>query len=279
MPRRILEAIEVTTAISVFGYMTLRAHWNYLGVTSMAGMGIDRYLMEVYSIVVGELPYALLIAAVIAGVVLPMRWLFRAARDRMQRLDAFARRVEMRMRQGLDVVILILLAIAQVQLLKAVSGTCRNDVVLGDLKTHVAHRCYEAEPRLVLFHAIVLLCIIAGLVYRNAPEARRRRIVAIAAVLIALQLPTLYGMSVKARLYPGARIVMASTKDSIPGLLMLQTTEFVELWTVRDGRGEMVVVPRENIGSMTAVDLRDIFTVAQTVGRNPATLAKACGVE
>lgn len=279
MSRRILEAIEVTTAISVFGYMTLRAHWNYLGVTSMVGVGIDRYLMEVYSIVVGELPYALLIAVVIAGVVLPLRWFFSAARNRMQRIDTFARRVEVRARRGLPIVILILLAIAQVQLLKEASGTCRNDVVLGDLKTHLAHRCYDAEPRLVLFHAIVLLCVIAGLVYRHAPEARLQRMTAIAAVLIALQLPMLYGMSVKARLYPGARIVMAPAKDSIAGLLMLQTTEFVELWTVRNGRGEMVVVPRENIATLTAVDLRDIFTVAQTVARSPEALAKACGVE
>jgi hypothetical protein len=280
LTQRIFSAVEVGAVIGAFGYMTLRAHWNYLGVTSIAGIGLERYLMEVYGIVAGQLPFVLLIALLIAAVFFPLRALLVKAIRRRPSLDDRFSRMQQLVRRTSPSIVLILLAVAQIRLLQVASGgRCRMDVALNDLKARAADGCYEPEPRVLLFYGLVLLCIAGVLIGRRESFGRLHKIVLMAAVLLALQLPILYGTHVKTPLYPGAKVVTTSlTRPVVIGLLVLQTEELVEVWTVRNGRGEMVVVPRESIASMTVTDIRDLLAVARAAAADPRSFAASCGV-
>jgi hypothetical protein len=282
MAPRLLDAVEVGAGVGAFGYMALRAHWNAIGATSLAGIGIDRYLMEVYGILAGQLPFVLLIALLIAVVVLPLRWLLRIGPQRIRSFDAFAGRLKRPARSTLPIVLLILLVLAQLRLLQVLSGgRCATDVALGDLKLRAASHCYDVEPKLLLFYGLALLCIAGAFFYRAATADRLRRIVAVATLIIALQLPILYGARIKPPRYPGVKVsvVAPAAQPSVIGLLILQSDDAVELWTARNGRGEFVVVPRGHIDSMVVTDVHDLFAVASAVARDPAALPKACGIE
>src|SRR3954453_13789402 len=44
---------KITAALAALGYISLRSHLNYLGISSMTSLGADRYLMETYALVYG----------------------------------------------------------------------------------------------------------------------------------------------------------------------------------------------------------------------------------
>jgi uncharacterized membrane protein len=289
MGHRIVEAVGVGTALGTFGYMALRAHWNHLGVTTLAGLGFDRYVMETYNIVAGELPYLLLFLAVLALISGALLLLHRALR-RNQRVELMFRRLELPLRRAVPFVLLLLLAAAQLRLMQVLTGPggsrCGVDVALGNVVARQASHCYEHPAQSILLYLLLAVCAIAFFAartsFRTARTSTQRLLagmIVAAAIIVGLQLPMLYGRGVKLPRYPAARITLNDqAATSLVGLVVMQTTGAIELWTIDRGIGQMLVIPQGEIRSMRIGEMRDLFKVARAVAVEPSTFAKECGL-
>jgi hypothetical protein len=257
----------VTSVLVAFGYMALRAHWNFLGVTSLAGVGTDRYLMETYSIVAGAMPAALLLLLITGAAAIAIRLGVRVA-------PVFARRAEGPLLRARPWIFLLLLAATQFRMLQVFSrggADCSIDVALGDLRSKGSAGCFAQSNEMLLFYGTATLCI-ATLLLRGRAGARQQYTIwsaaAAAAVVVALQLPILYGRALKPPRYPAATIAM--TGGEVKGLLVLQTANAVELWTVQNASGRMLVIPMGQVKSIHSGSLRNLLDVAQQAAKGQA---------
>jgi uncharacterized membrane protein YhaH (DUF805 family) len=278
-----LDTVEVGGALVAFGYMAVRSQWNYLGIASLPGVGAERFLMEVYSIVSGELPAALLflLAGLIVTAVLRVVLAFLR---RSAIVDGKLRQIESFGTRALPFIAIVLLALAQLWLLRIATGAderCRGDVSLGKVDGLVAARCDEKRPAHA-FYTIAILCALTAIAVRRMRGDGRTiwGVMTAAVVVIAVQLPLLYGIAVKAAVFPGAQLNLEGAQPPLVGLVVLQTASAVELWTVNDGAGRIVVVPASRITQMTVGRVCDLFEVARTQGAVPSQpLFAACGLD
>jgi hypothetical protein len=275
IPARALEILGATGVLAAFGYMALRAHWNFLGVTSLAGVGTDRYLMETYSIVAGALLPALLLLLIAGAAAMAVRLCVRVA-------PVFARRAEGPLLRARPWIFLLLLVAAQFRMLQVFSRgglDCSVDVALGDLQSKGRAGCFAQSDETVLFYGMAVLCI-ATLFLRGRAAARQQHAIwsaaAAAAVVVALQLPILYGRALKPPRYPAAAI--ATTSGDVKGLLVLQTANAVELWTVQNASGSMLVIPMGQVKSIRSEGLRNLLDVAQQAVKGPAAFDQSLGL-
>jgi len=240
--------------------MTLRAHWNFLGVTTLSGIGIDRYLMETWAIVAGALPSLLLVLLIAVLAMIAIRIFNRFA-------PAIARRTVPPLLGALPWIVVLLLMASQFRMAQVFSrggSDCSIDIALGDLQRRDRSGCFAQPDESVLFYGTTVLCIAALLLRGRVAKPQKQQVVwsagAAIAIVVALQLPILYGRTLKPPTYPAASITM--TNGQLNGLLVLQTGDAVELWTVQNAHGQMLIIPMGQVQSIRAGALRNLFTVA-----------------
>jgi hypothetical protein len=194
----------------------------------------------------------------------------------------FARRAEGPLLRARPWIFLLLLAAAQFRMLQVFSrggADCSIDVALGDLQSKSSAGCFAQSNEIVLFYGTATLCI-ATLLLRERAATRQRHalwsVAAAAAVVVALQLPILYGRALKPPRYPAATVAM--TSGEVKGLLVLQTANAVELWTMQNASGSMLVIPMGQVKSIRSGSLRNLLDVAQQAVKGPAAFDQSLGL-
>jgi hypothetical protein len=257
--RNLLDSLEKLTKIAgivaVFGYLSLRSHLNFLGVPSQATLGVDRYLMEAYQFL-SALCYSpdLLLLVLAAGLCISLAQA-RAA-DPSTHFTVW-RKLEGHLsltkwlRGGVPPLALIIgacgLMLRELQLM-TLSGTA---VAVGALRESSNKMALAAMPVRAAgedhFLLVALFCAGGIAAYRLRPRDLAPfptavwKSFAFALILLALQLPILYGAFLRPAIYSKVE-VRQKDYPAVCGALIVDTGERLVLWRANNGRGWVEVL-------------------------------------
>jgi len=270
----LIGAVGVAGILALFGYLSLRAHWNHLGIAAPAGVGAERYAQETYQIVLSSVQWLALIALAAAVPIVVIRLIVRAVARRSPRAAAISLTLTPKL---LPLLLLLTLIVVEIAVLRITSPPasptypnvqCSSDIALGALREKAAAGCYTPRPGLPTFLAALLVTIAAFVLTAAAEPTLLQKLVWLAALAMALQLPIVYGYAVKPPLYRVARLTVAD--HQLVGILVLQTSDAIELWDATAAYGRMIIVSAHDVKSMesgAAVDLENVIT---TVAADPS---------
>jgi hypothetical protein len=130
-----------------------------------------------------------------------------------------------------------------------------------------------AERSGLTMHLVVLVLGTMLILITTWPEAAKplwpRQLMVVAAVLLWLQLPLLYGTLLQPRLYPIALATFEDEKRSpICGLLVYATEHDLALWRADAKGGETVSLSREAVTMIQIGATRDLLEDARTASAN-----------
>lgn len=299
------KVVKLSAVLGAFGYMSLRAHLNYLGVSSTSSLGLERYLMETYNFAATTFVEVVVLIAIALLIFLLLNFIGRLvlrnerAAGAAQRLCAWGRR--MRGKPFLPGALLLATLGYYFWLLATLSRHgAHADVAVGRL---VPEQLQQGDLSW-LFYRTCIVCVVGYLVYSyfsrtnsvaaesasgviasgpsRTPAAlvqgRLTRFVwvsfLLAIVVLALQLPLLYGRLVRSPVYPLVRVVAGNGNASpVCGLLVLETSSELSLWRAENGIGTVVLLPRSSLNLANTAQTLNLLTLARAAAENP-TLAK-----
>jgi hypothetical protein len=257
---------KIAAILAVAGYLSLRAHFNHIGISSLAALSLDRYLLETFTFVVGSVIRAIpmgIAAALIAVVALAI---------------APKGLIEQRVVQPME---RPYLAGAALIILVIVLGTVAlrpipTDVAVGDLTADILGRKDEW-----LFDLLLATTLLAGTLM---PSIRRQlqnqrgtplcRLIwymngALTAIMV-LVLPLLFGAYIHRAEYPLISVLMAPGKSVECALAVYQTERTLVVWQAKDGYGRMRTLPFNEIKDLTIGPLADVRAVAAAASKDPS---------
>jgi hypothetical protein len=266
------QLVKIAGLLAVFGYMELRAHLKYLGISSTSALGLERYLGEFYAMFTDILLRAQVLSSLALPVivVLSVGVVIVRAADRKGKARQAAKSLFDWLRgcstsPWLPGALLLLLICFQLWFLNQLSQSFFNSVVVGPLKSPVAPREKGGTLFDVLLYVVALAALIPWILAparehspaRQGARAARRFWTAYALVLAILglvYLPNLYGAFVREAEYPRIS-VKSDTPAKMCGLLVLQTADDMRIWTVSNEIGRIVVMKASDAGLViTGVD-------------------------
>ncbi len=270
---------KIAAALAALGYISLRSHLNYLGISSMTSLGADRYLMETYALVyegVIRSAFALMAAAPVAlGGYLGILLLLRCSAT-FRRLWSHRRRGIEKLSGSLPGLIVLSLSTSG---LVALLLSLETDVAVGPLKPD--HLQHQGEWR---FETALLVCLIGfpltryvlrSLALKSWPEVWpglalgiwRLNLLVLAGW--AFLVPLLFGQAAQSTSYTLARVTAKETKISSCGLLVLETDERLLLWQAVGRRGQVLSVPAEQVTALDLGQALDLLDVARGAAQGP----------
>jgi hypothetical protein len=257
------QLLKIAGIFAVFGYMSLRAHWNYLGLSELEPIGIERLLMETYPIslkILFEAPARLvgLPVALAAGAAVV---LWRAAQRFFNlnvRFRTAIRSVETASRSPIPPVLLSIVAVAAIRQALVDLGEAGVSVAMGPLGNGP-----PARPSATGLFDFILVFSVLGIalssaIYRNLSERRLWRgaivilwrVFQIALALTALHLPLLYGVLLR----PTNYVVAEADLDNgshVCGALVGESDNAVRLWRASGKTGSVVVVAHAKLYTLS----------------------------
>jgi hypothetical protein len=300
----IQSAVKATSVLAACGYISLRAHFNRLGL-SMGGADTERYVQETWRFVyVMVQEYALPIGAL---VLLWAGWRAWAER-RVAAHRAKAGRPP-RVAEPLSLMAAALLAYVVYRL--GVASVYGADIAVGrELDSGVlrgAHASFRVMNLLVYPCVAAFACMsvwrdgghVAGVLAWSRLAARWMWWV------VALHIPITFGLTVHGASYPRCRVVTKASEgheaqaghpapakgegepqpaapsgpmaekdvgttardDSFCGLLIAQTKESVTVWRARRGHAETVIMPANDV-EILVYEIRDLLSEAANATEN-----------
>lgn len=300
------KVVKLSALLAVFGYMSLRAHLNYIGISSTSSLGLDRYLMETYTLATTTFVNIVIILTVMFILLLPLYLLGRVIM-RYQRISGPARRAwarleKLRASPFLPGVLLLLIVVYYFWLLAMLTRNAAHiDVAVGELK---ADQLSDVSGLSWIYYRTFIVCLFSYLAYSYfAPAAQQQpsppdvgettkarpgmttlRLARygwiaflLATLMLALQLPLLYGRLVRSPVYPVVQ-VMTTERDAVPvcGLLVLETATGLSLWRAEKGIGLVVVLPRSNMRVVNTGQTLNLLRLAREAAANQATVKPDC---
>jgi hypothetical protein len=276
---------KVTGVIGAFGYMAFRAHLNHLGLTSMTSLGLERYLMEAWALVVDLLVPA--VVGLLVLLVLYVLWQFILRLTRFQGLLEAADPHTLAVGGLVLVALVALSATLYLHYLLDVSGGA-SSVAVGRL----VPENLEPGPPPIVFYLALACCILAYLACGAGWASPARQsgtgspggnhpswyLAAFSVVLLALTLPLVYGRFAYPPLYPLVQVERSDMAAVSPlcGLLVLETGEALEIWYAADGLGHAVVIPREGVEQLTVDTLADLLATASMAASEASAPQPSC---
>jgi hypothetical protein len=263
---RILTLITTYAAVlAAFGYMSLRAHYNHLGISDAGPLPIERYLMETYALVFHTVLY-LFEGALVAGIVIGIPVTVVLMKRRKREDDIYSTSRIPWGHPAFPLAAIVLLAAAAALVLSKMSGA--TAVVVGHLDAANTVRSSWPFP-------LALLLSIGGLVAwpwtrrlgmrRDALPARLWAVAIAPWALLTLLIPIAYGQGFHPTKYP--RAVATSTVvpgGTLCGLLMERGEKQVVLWSANDGIGILTVIPADSLQLLEVAAPADILQVARS---------------
>jgi hypothetical protein len=290
---------KIAAVLVVFGYISLRVHWNHHGIPSMTWLGVDTYLVEVYGIVSSFLLHPLLVLVAVLAIcaVTVAVWAHR-----LSCRSAWVRRTEDRLvgkvvpwfsslpgAAAALLLALLFLGLVGWSLVPSFRWS-ESDLAMGQLdasRLAARNRCMP-EHGWFTFWLIGVVTLVGYAAYvRLSPYADSQgspaacfgtrclwRAFAVTLLALVLWLPFVYGVGIHTPEYRAAQVHMkpegkSPEGDSLLGLIVLDTPAQVELWSARDGVGSVVILPRDQIQSMKIGAVWDLRQVALQAARPP----------
>jgi hypothetical protein len=300
------KALKLSALLGVFGYMSLRAHLNYIGISSTSSLGLERYLMETYSLTATTFVNVVIMVTIMVIVLLPL-YLIGQRILKYQRIGRPARRVWSRFRKlcansFLPGVLILFIVLYYFWLLAMLTRYAAHvDVAVGELK---ADQLGDVTGLDWIYYRTFLVCLVGFLAYSYfAPSAQqspplstasspldeppavvtRRNLKSyvwigflLATVLLALQLPLLYGRFVRSPIYPLVQVTASDRDAPVCGLLVLETESSLSLWRAENGIGQVIVLPRSSLRSVTTGQMLNLLTLARDSAANHSNVRPDC---
>jgi hypothetical protein len=286
-----LERLAGSAALlGVCGYLSLRAHFNYLGISSLSYLGLERYLMETYTFVADLLLHALTDGVLLAAALLPLGlltwWLLR--RSAAERHGAGAAQALRQRLAGVTGSLCLLAALLAGILLLLASLQGRSDIAVGLLaKALVGRQAWRFDAALA-GSLLGLLLVSAGqrATGQLAPALRARaallwRLDGYALALLAFILPVVYGQAAHPTRFPLA-LAWVGGRAGLPecGLVVLATKDHLSLWQAHRGIGRILVVPNHDVAALGTGPLMDLLERARREALHPSGQGPLdCGAE
>lgn len=267
------QATKLGALVAVFGYMSLRSHFNFIGVPLMRPVSIDRYLMELYHLLSALLWPIILLALPIALVL--------GLAACIEKSVIWSRvRENVTLSAVTPLCLIILVFVINAITLKAVNDTYPqwNGVVTGTLRTdHLpdkADRSTIADFTVALFYVALAGLWICRCAWRQQAWGRTAAAVrslwmlyAAMLILLLLQTPILFGISGRSFIYNHVRLRVEN--HVYDGYLLLEDEKEVTLWQPINGYGRIQSLPRDKFQSMITVGADDILQLARTAAQRP----------
>jgi hypothetical protein len=271
--------VKIAVPAAVFGYMGLRAHLNRIGIPATETLGLERYLNETYLFLTALLaPVVVVVAAI--SLILSVR--HRMLRRRRRHASAPGA-VSLWLDRNQPALLLTVLGLSYVLLLRRLSMTWPDqDIAVGPL---VQSRL-ESPTGWWTLTWLVFVCVSAGLLIRwpqtqgsekstvRTPLAIRLGIVLW--IILALHVPLVYGWTVRGASYPVVRLDLKEPDEHACGLLVIETSDDVRIWTAEKGRGVVLRVPRTRVLRIIAGAVEDLTMDAGLVASGTRDSAPAC---
>lgn len=278
--------IKLSAILGAFGYMSLRAHLNYLGIPSTSSLGVERYLMETYNLVVTTFFPLVSVLLRIGAAVFLLYLIARGLKTFAPRLkqlsilknrsllteDKFSEYAARPIVSGLLLLIVLGVYIWLQHMLE--SQWQYQSVAVGSLQT--AH--LEQADDVWFYYLVCLLCIFGLVAYRivsrvqkSQPQAQGYKLArsllimfAIGLIAVALHLPILYGRLVHYTDYTWVSLIDKDPNRSaaICGLLVLESQSSLLLWRAEEGAGKIIEVPRLHIQSIATGPTFNLINLA-----------------
>jgi hypothetical protein len=270
---------KIAAALAALGYIALRSHLNYLGISSMTSLGADRYLMETYALVYGGVvrsAFALAAAVPVAlGGYLVILLLLRYSTT-FRRIWSHRRRGVEKLSNSLPGLIVLSLSTCG---LVALILSLETDVAVGSLAP--GHLRHQGEWR---FETSLLVCLLGfplaryvvhSLALRSGPEVWpglalgiwRLNLLVLAGW--AFLVPLLFGQTAQSTSYTLARVTAKETKISACGLLVLETDKRLLLWQAVGHRGQVLSIPADQVATVNLGRALDLLNIARDGAQGP----------
>ena len=272
--------LKVGGLLAVFGYVSLRAHLNFLGISNPSGLPVERYLMETWLWTVTTLTAVPFAAFLTLCLVLLDRWWRRDGKGTNH--QAWWRGE----RAALGFFIALLAGVVAIRFWPRLG---LGDLVVGALRLarfdflEFLPTGEVKEPSgILLYYALCLVCAFgyAFLVATPVPSravhrARRRAVRHLSFVVLgvlALHIPLVFARSVHSMYYPRVVIFTEKAEEPETGLLILKSEEGITLWQANEHLdsekrsllvGETVVVPANRVVRIEVGGLEDIRKCAR----------------
>ena len=280
------KAIKAAGVLAVVGYVSLRAHWNQLGIPVVNGVEIERYVAECYVLFLDLLfrleVYTILIGSVgLVGGFIWNRPALSGFRDRLVRhLGKIERRSSC---HTVPAILMSFLLGLLFWLLRAMTDLVAKSggkpLAVGTLKPVVELReigNHYFESLLAWVLVSVAACWLLPRVWKStSPLAWTWHACRVLVVIVALHLPILYGSFVRDSRYPRLSW-KADGEEPQCGLLILQTAESLSVWTAENGQGRIIVLPgKSEKRTLILGEPKDLFTTIDSAAKPEADL-KLC---
>lgn len=291
------KATKIAGILAIFGYMSLRAQMNHLGIPFTSSLDLEGYLREAYSLVLGlldafrEIAVVAVLLAFLAGIL----WLFAAA---LVWFTALGRRWRQRPSYRWDFLdadwfpgaILLLLGVFYLWLLRSVADTWRkSDVVVGKLDAdRLQPQDAHGQYILLILVSMLTYALYRAAIQRRNAAARSRvlldssqagdpwdgrpfklflwRLLALAAAALALHIPLLDGLSQRDVSFRQVVVIPDKSKTEMApvcGLLALRTAADLVVWQAHNGVGQVQVIPREKVQTVISGQVRNLLEAAR----------------
>jgi hypothetical protein len=274
------QILKIAGLLAVFGYMELRAHLNYLGVSSTAALGAERYLAEFYAMATDLLFRAQVLSALILPVLLITFVAFLGLRvlDRKDKMRQAAKGSAnwLGARSAspwLPGILLLLLIAFQLWFLAQLSKDFSLSPVIGELKPTQVQRARGQTLFSILFWVLA-----SGGLLNWALSARRKQLSSspreriaqsfwslqalLLAILGLVYLPNLYGAFERDASYPRIS-VKSEMSGKMCGLLVLQSGDEMRIWTASNKIGRIVIMKPSDSGLVITGASDDLIATSE----------------
>lgn len=266
------QLVKIAGLLAVFGYMELRAHLNYLGISSTTPLGVERYLAEFYSMATDLVFRAQVLSSLILPIILAAALVFILLRasDRTgkawQKVDILVRWIRAHSSSPwTPALMLLFLIVFQLWFLSQLSGLVASGQVVGSLHPIDAGRRQGAKLFFGLFCVVLASGLIAWIPASANAKGATKWIWSTYRVVIAIlglvYLPNLYGAFIREASFPKISI-KSDSAQKMCGLLVLQTDD-MRIWTVSRQFGRIVVLKTSDAGPVVTGESQDLFALAE----------------
>jgi hypothetical protein len=269
---------KISGFIAVFGYLSLRSHLNYLGIPSQAMLGVDRYLAEAFQFLTALFctPDLFLVAAVavlfialaqVAGSIPSTQF------SRWRRLQSKYNLLSRLRGVAPPLVLIAVLCGVTLRGLQLLTSSGFS-VAVGTLQFakdgELAATAFRpaGEDQFLL---AALFCALGFIAHRWRPTELRTfpevlwKAMAFGLILLALQLPILYGIFVRPATYSKVE-VQQKDRPSICGVLVLDGGERIALWRAKSGKGWVDILSTKEIQMRAIGDVDVLWAAAKSFG-------------
>jgi hypothetical protein len=284
--------VKLSAILGAFGYMSLRAHLNYLGISSTSSLGVERYLMETYNLVGTILIplFLILLGGAIAFVLIyPIGFFVLKIQKVKLAVQTLQKYVSKQSKTSmLPVLLIALLLLFYIWLFRVLTNSgADTDVAVGRL---VVDRLNHSDVDW-FFYLVCIVCVVGYSIYSKYSEKKNNlkavaasnlrkflwTLFAFALTLLAVQLPILYGVLVRSTDYPLAQVQYDTTESqTICGVLVQDASSSLTLWKAENGVGHLIVIPQSRVRLMSTGGMIDLLKAARENAANPAAARPDC---